>query len=207
MAKKMKKFLAMAMVLSLCIAMLAVPVSAAGKGKDKKPSNNQYEWYQVFLQGIKIAEGAGKTGNVYFLGTHYKAGVDISGSTVTWYINPIGGSSGNFGGTVNLNDYITIPDGYTVKEFEVVESSISSSASPSRPSTTKTATSLSFPIPLRPPSPSFTTTTPKTSTPAKLLKTAPYPATSPQWKAMPSQQPPLLPTRATPTSRPPMPPL
>lgn len=52
------------------------------------------------------------------------AGVNTDGPYLSWYINPQGGSSGNFGGTVDLRDYIEVPEGFEVKKVTVEESSI-----------------------------------------------------------------------------------
>ena len=134
MAKKMRRILTLALALAVCLVYMAVPAMAAGGNHYGFPffppypgggGSTQYEWYEVYLQGVKIAEGSGGAGNVYYLGTHYEAGVTFEGSMLTWYINPYQGSSGNFSDTVDMREYITIPEGFTVKEFEVVESSVS----------------------------------------------------------------------------------
>ena len=153
MAKKMKRMITLLLALVFSFSMFASPALAAefmpveevgleigeipavesvdaeavkqyaarpGQGS----SSSKYEWYEVYLQGVKIASGQGKTGNNLYLGRTYKAGITVSGASLTWYIRPNGGNAGNFGGTVNLNDYITVPEGFTVKDYEIAESSI-----------------------------------------------------------------------------------
>ena len=83
-----------------------------------------YEWYEVYVQGKLIASGQGAPGNIYYLGTDYKAGVSTDGFMLTWYIRPNGGNAGNFGDTVDMRKYITIPEGYTLEDVVVEESSI-----------------------------------------------------------------------------------
>ena len=133
MAKKMKKFLALVLALTLCLVQIAIPVSAAGPnnwwhpgwfpgGGNGSNEPNQIEYYEVYLQGNLIASAS--SSSYYFLGTHYTAGASVNGNTLTWYINPVGGDSGNFGGSVNLTDYIVIPEGFTVSKFNVAESTV-----------------------------------------------------------------------------------
>lgn len=107
----------------------------ATENEEKKPGNwgpggwgndysNQHEWYQVYVQGNLVASGQGGGGDMYYLGTHYTAGITAEGPIVTWYINTHGGKGNKFGGTADLRNYITIPEGFTVKEYEIVESSV-----------------------------------------------------------------------------------
>ena len=126
MAKKIRRFLAITMALALCFMLTSPSASAWGWGPPGGGNNNDdsYEWYEVYVQGNLVASGQGRKGDVYFLGTHYEAGVNINGNSLTWHINPIGGSSGNFSGTVNLFDYIEIPEGYEVQDYDIEELSI-----------------------------------------------------------------------------------
>ena len=124
MAKNMRRFLAIALALTLCFMLMAPTASAWGWNPPGYGDNDSYEWYEVYVQGNLAASGQGRKGDVYFLGTHYEADVDFSGNTLTWHINPIGGSSGNFSGTVNLSDYIEIPEGYIVQDYDIEELSI-----------------------------------------------------------------------------------
>ena len=107
----------------------------ATENEEKKPGNwgpggwgndysNQHEWYQVYVQGNLVASGQGGGGDMYYLGTHYTAGITAEGPIVTWYINTHGGKGNKFGGTADLRNYIMIPEGFTVKEYEIVESSV-----------------------------------------------------------------------------------
>ena len=138
MAKNLKKILSWILALSMCLSIFATPAFAAGWGDDdRKPGggwpsggfynpedSDEYEWYQVYLQGNLIASGQGEPGNIYYLGTDYKAGISSDGPMVTWYIRPNGGNAGNFGGTVDLRNYLTVPEGYTVDEYTIEESSV-----------------------------------------------------------------------------------
>ena len=92
--------------------------------KENTQNSDKYEWYQVYLQGKLIASGQGAAGNTHYLGTSYKAGISTNGPMLTWYIHPKNGNSGNFGTTIDMRSYITIPDGYTVADYTVEESSI-----------------------------------------------------------------------------------
>ena len=85
---------------------------------------DQYEWYQVYVQGNLVASGQGNGGDMYWLGTHYTATVVPNGHMVTWSIQTHGGSGNKFSGTVDLRNYITVPDGFTVKDIEIEETSI-----------------------------------------------------------------------------------
>ena len=137
MAKKMRKLLAVALALTLCVSTFAATAKAApwdngwGNGWDNGWGNgwgnqysDQYEWYQVYVQGNLVASGQGSGGDMYYLGTHYTAGISVSGSIVYWYINTHGGNGNAFNGTADLRDYITIPDGFTVKDYKIAESSV-----------------------------------------------------------------------------------
>ena len=136
MAKTMKRILVMCLVLAFSISMIATPTKAApwgdgwggnsggwggGWGNDY---SDQYEWYQVYVQGNLVASGQGAGGNMYYLGTHYTAGINASGPIVTWYITPHGGNAGSFSGTADLRNFITVPEGFTVKDYEIEESSV-----------------------------------------------------------------------------------
>ena len=134
MAKKMKRLLAIALALTLCLVQMAVPAMAAGPGDwwwggGFHPGGNndsdRYEFYIVNLQGVQIATGAGEPGDVYYLGTHYEAGASVNGGILSWYIQPLGVNRAPYTGTANLADYVTIPEGYTVNDLQIEESTVS----------------------------------------------------------------------------------
>ena len=135
MAKNLKKMISMIIALAMCFGIIATPASAFGwpggnwgndwdDGWGGQDESDLYEWYEVYVQGKLIASGQGEGGNRYYLGMDYEAGVSTDGPMLTWYIRPNGGNAGNFGDTVDLRNYITIPDGFTVKEYSIEESSI-----------------------------------------------------------------------------------
>ena len=133
MAKKMRKLLAVLLALTLCVSTFAATAEAApwgggwgggGGGGWGNQYSDQYEWYQVYVQGNLVASGQGGGGDMYYLGTHYTAGISASGPIVSWYINTHGGNGNAFSGTADLRNYITIPDGFSVKDYEIVESSV-----------------------------------------------------------------------------------
>ena len=126
MAKKMKKILALMLVLVLMTAQMMIPVSADPWGWNPwyPGGSSQYEWYNVVVQGQTVASGQGGAGDVYYLGTHYEADVSVSGNIVSWSIVPYGGSSGSFGGSVNLEDVISVPEGFEILNYTVDKTSI-----------------------------------------------------------------------------------
>ena len=125
MAKRMKRLLAVLLALTLCIGTFAASAAAApwGNGWGNQFSD-QYEWYQVYVQGNLVASGRGEGGDMYYLGTHYSADISASGPIVNWYINTHGGHGNAFSGTADLRNYITVPEGFTVKDYEIVGSSV-----------------------------------------------------------------------------------
>ena len=117
------------------IPVVKIPVEESKEGKNSKAPNwgwgggwgnydDQYEWYQVYVQGNLVASGQGKGGDMYYLGTHYTAGITANGPIVSWFINTHGGTGNKFSGTADLRNYITIPEGFTVKDYEIAESSV-----------------------------------------------------------------------------------
>ncbi len=138
MATKMKRFMAITLALVLCFVAMAPRASAKGGnpgggnpgGGGDNGGSSSYEWYEVYVQGNLVASGQGSNGDTFYLGTHYEAGVDISGSSLTWHIDPID-SSNYFSGTVDLSDYIEIPEGYEVKDYSIETLSIDGVNDPS----------------------------------------------------------------------------
>ena len=171
MAKKMRRILAMLLVLMMTVSTIATPAlateatepaavespaeppaatedpaevpaeteapaeekKAVEETKSKEPSkmakaaggwgwgSDQYEWYQVYVQGNLVASGQGSGGDMYWLGTHYTASITYSGSVVNWTIQTHGGKGNKFTGVVDLNKFITVPEGYTVKDYEIAK--------------------------------------------------------------------------------------
>ncbi|MBQ7859439.1 MAG: hypothetical protein IJ347_04840 [Faecalibacterium sp.] len=111
MAKRIKRFLAMAAVLALCVSILSVPASADGY----KESYN-YEWYEVYVQGKLVDSDRGKDGNhTWLVSGVYSWDVTIDGNTMKWY-------AGKQNGEVDLTQFL--PAGYTVGKFEKTHSSV-----------------------------------------------------------------------------------
>ena len=120
MAKKMRRMLALVLVLAVIGANFVIPAAAApwfpGGG-------SSYEWYEVYVQGSLVESGRGSNGDVYYLGTHYVADAYADGHMLYWYIDPQG-SDNYFDGQVDLSKYITIPQGYSIDDIEIEEASI-----------------------------------------------------------------------------------
>lgn len=119
MAKKTRKILTLCLVLVFCISLIA-PIATANPWD----FSNQYEWYQVYVQGNLVASGQGNGGDMYYLGTHYSADITADGPFVSWYITTHGGYGNAWNDTVDLRNYITVPEGYTVKDYEITSSSV-----------------------------------------------------------------------------------
>ena len=129
MAIRMKKILAVALAIALCMTQMVVPVFARGPGSNSGPGGNGgnggnndqngQEYYIIYIQGVEVASATGPAGSNRWLGMTYEAGATVNGTTLTWYINTNGGTNGNYGGTVDLTQYITIPEGGKVAGFNV----------------------------------------------------------------------------------------
>lgn len=152
MAKKMRRMLVLLLALVFSFSMFATPALAWGDGDwdkededfgfgnwgdydrddddddddrgNKKPgqgSSNSYEWYQVIINGTTAASGQGPVGDVGWLvrGT-YTYRVNISGTTMSW-------RAGNQSGSINVANYVSIPEGYEVAEggYTVASTSVS----------------------------------------------------------------------------------
>lgn len=121
MAKKMRKILALVLVLAVICANFVMPAAAAPWSPPG--FGGGYEWYEVYVQGSLVASGQGSWGDVYYMGTHYIADAYADGHTLYWYIDPQG-SDNFFDGSVDLSQYITIPEGFTVNDITIEEPSI-----------------------------------------------------------------------------------
>ena len=53
MAKKMKKFLALVLALTLCLVQIAIPVTAAGPNKPSGNNQSGYEYYIINVQAFR----------------------------------------------------------------------------------------------------------------------------------------------------------
>ena len=121
MAKKMRKILALVLVLAVICANFVMPAAAAPWSPPG--FGGGYEWYEVYVQGSLVASGQGSWGDVYYMGTHYIADAYADGHTLYCYIDPQG-SDNFFDGSVDLSQYITIPEGFTVNDITIEEPSI-----------------------------------------------------------------------------------
>ena len=115
MAKKMRKILALVLVLAVICANFVMPAAAAPWSPPG--FGGGYEWYEVYVQGSLVASGQGSWGDVYYMGTHYIADAYADGHTLYWYIDPQG-SDNFFDGSVDLSQYITIPEGFDYNSMQ-----------------------------------------------------------------------------------------
>ena len=106
MAKKIKRILALCMILVLSISMIATPAVA----KSNSSSSTDTEWYKVIVNGNTVASASGKAGDhTWLVQGVYKWSVSISGTSMTW-------KAGKHSGTVNLANYISIPEGFEIAD-------------------------------------------------------------------------------------------
>ena len=193
MAKKMKRILAMCLVLMLTIGMIATPAMAKGNNS----SSTEKEWYQVIVNGSTVASKSGPAGNHGWLVSGvYKYSVKISGTTMSWTI-------GKQTGKADISDYITIPDGFEVAEggYTVTSTSVkgtnSQSANYDNAIVTVTITALYNPVTqetisvTEPPA----TEPPATEPPATEPPATEPPATEPPATEPPATEPPLVETK------------
>ena len=106
MAKKMRRLITLVMAVIFCMSMIATPAAANVHGE----SSDATEWYQVIVNGKTVASASGKAGDhTWLVQGVYSWDVSVKGTTMTW-------RAGKHNGVVNLEKYITIPEGYEITE-------------------------------------------------------------------------------------------